>query len=465
MFGQRFKGKKIIVMGLGLHGGGIGVTKFLCREGAEVLVTDLKTKKELKDSLDKLKNLPVKFALGGHREDDFKDADLVIKNPDVPGNSPFLKIARKNGVPVKNDIGIFFDLSKAFIIGVTGSKGKSTVASLIYHLLKKKYPKTYLAGNIGSSPLELCHKKGFPKDGRGAKVVLELSSFELEDLKKSPQIAVFTNIFREHLNRYRGMKDYISAKKKIYLNQSKEDILLLNHDDILIRRFSFKSKVRYFSQKTVPDKKKSKSFGCFLNDGKIYFNGVKKPVSDLDGFKLAGEHNVSNLLASVSVAKILGVSDEMIEKSIKSFKGVSGRQEYLGEKDGVKYFNDTTATMPEAVQKGIDAMKEKFPNSNIILIAGGMDKNLDYRGLVKSIKTKVSTLVLLPGTASDKIKKGLGSFKYVPVKSMKEAVRKASGIAKKGDIVVLSPGATSFNLFKNEFDRGDSFVERVGIKK
>jgi len=425
----RFKSKKVVVMGLGLHGGGAGVAKFFCSQEAEVLVTDLKTKKELKESINKLKGLPIKYVLGKHRKEDFIGADLIIKNPDVPSDSLFLKIAKENNVPVETDISLFFDLSKAFIIGITGTKGKSTTATLIYQFLKTKHPRTFLAGNIGTSPLELLDRLKNSSDW----VILELSSFELEDLKKSPQIAVFTNILKDHLNRYKSMADYIKAKESIFKHQAKKDILVLNYDDPIVREFSACSKTYFFSKEKI------------------------KKKYDVKAFKLYGEHNLSNISAAVLVAELLKVPKENIERIVKSFKGVPFRQEFIKEINSVKYINDTAATMPEAAIEALKAISARFPDSSIILIAGGQDKNLDYKGMGREIKKKVSELVLLPGTGSDKLKKELKGVKISPVGSMKEAVKKTSVLAEKGDIVLLSPGAASFNLFKNEFDRGEQF--------
>ena len=447
-----FKNKKVVVMGLGLHGGGVGTAKFFCQQKAKVLVTDLKTKEQLKESIRKLRSLPVKYVLGRHRKEDFINADLIVKNPDVSGNSVYLKAARKNRVPIETDISLFFKLSRADIIGVTGTKGKSTVATLAFLLLKRKFPKTLLAGNIGTSPLEI-----LSKGGRGAKVILELSSFALEDLERSPSIAVITNIFPDHLNRYKNMNDYIKAKKAIFQHQKKKDILVLNHDNLPTREFSSfaKSKVYFYSRKT-------RTSGCFLRDKKIFFNGEKNPVCKLDELKVYGSHNVSNVLAALSVAKLLKVSPRDIKKVLRLFKGVPSRQEFVGENKGVKYFNDTTATMPVALRESILTMAERFPNSKLVLIAGGQNKKLDYKVLAKGIKGKVGCLILLPGTASNMIKKQIGKgIKVFSAASMKGAVSKASEIAKKGDIVLLSPGAASFNLFKNEFDRGKQFIDLV----
>ena len=206
-----FKNKKVLVMGLGLHGGGVGAAKFFYKSGAEVLVTDLKTREQLKDSLQKLKQFKIKYSLGGHKESDFLWADLIIKNPDVPNTSPYLEIARKNNIQIETDVNLFLKLSEAFIVGVTGTKGKSTTSSLIYHILKSKYRRVFLAGNIGVSPLDLRNKIK-----KSDKVVLELSSFELENLTQSPDISVITNILPDHLNRYGDMKEYIKAKKQFF---------------------------------------------------------------------------------------------------------------------------------------------------------------------------------------------------------------------------------------------------------
>ncbi len=419
-----FKNKKIVVMGLGLHGGGASVAKFFAKQGADVLITDLKTKEQLSDSIKKLKGLKISYTLGGHKEDDFLNADLIVKNPDVPNSSPYLEIARKNNIEIQTDTSLFFKLSGAFIIGVTGTKGKSTTASLIFHLLKPKFKRLFLAGNIGISPLEI-----LPKIKKGDKVVLELSSFNLEDLKQSPNIAVVTNILPDHLNRYSSMQEYINSKKIIFKYQTEKDYLLLNKEmDDIVRQFAkqAKSKVRFFS----------------------------------------GQYNKANIAAAVEVAKIMGVSEKGIKKSLKTFKGVHSRQEFIKEIKGAKYFNDTTATMPEAVIAAIKSFSENFPKAKLIFISGGENKGLDYSGMAKEIKDRVGELIMLPGTASDKIKQKLQNYKNIhEVSSMEEAVGKAKELAKPGDVVALSPGAASFNLFKNEFDRGSQFVKFVKKQK
>lgn len=434
-----FKNKKVVVMGLGLLGGGAGVAKFFAKQGAEVLVTDLKTEKDLKKSVKELKGLPIKYVLGRHQENDFKNADLIIKNPAVPRESPYLKIARKNNIPIETDISIFFKLCKAPIIGVTGTKGKSTVATLIYLFLKIKYSNTFLAGNIGVTPLAI-----LSKIKKNSKVVLELSNFELEDLKQSPQMAIITNLFPDHLNRYKNFQDYINSKKPIFKYQKKNDILILNQGNPEAKKLAKEapSKVLFFTPLEITKTQKK-----------------HKAKESLTGFK------DSNISAAVLAAKIFGICLKDIKKVLADFKGVPHRQELIAVKKGVKYINDTTATNPGAAKMAIRFFSQKFPDSKIILIAGGVDKNLDYKEFAEEIKKKVGALILLPGTASDKIKKELGSFKEPSsfwAKSMEEAVKKASELARKNDIVLLSPAAASFNLFKNEFDRAEQFIKFAG---
>jgi len=404
------KNKRVVVMGLGLHGGGVGVAKFFIKQGADVLVTDLKTKSQLKESIDKLKKLPIKFVLGKHKKEDFIKADLIIKGPAVPSNSKYLKIAKDNNVSIKTDIQVFFDLFKGEVIGITGTKGKSTTATLIYKFLKTKYPNIYLAGNIGISPLEI-----LKKTDQKSKVVLELSSFELEDLKQSPHIAVITNLFEDHLNRYRSFKKYVEAKKPIFKYQTGDDFLFLNKNNIYTKKLAKEA------------------------NSKIVFFPEDK--------------------AALYVAKFYKISQENIKKVLASFKGVPHRQELVAIKKGVRYINDTAATTPESTILAIKKFKKGC--NNLILIAGGQDKNLNYINLTREIKKNVEYLILLPGTATQKIKKDLNSFNYYNVKSMRKAVKKAISLAVKRDTVLLSPGAASFGLFKNEFDRGNQFKKYV----
>ncbi len=432
---DNFKNKKVLIMGLGINGGGVGATKFFARNKANVLVTDLKTEKFLENSLKQLKKFKnIKYALGRHRIADFKNSDLIIKNPAVPNNSQFIKIAQKNKIPIDTDIGLFFQLCPSKkIIGITGTKGKSTTATLIYHFLKKAGYKVILGGNIGKSVLEI-----LPKIKEDTIVVLELSSFNLEGLKQhkiSPPIALITNIFPDHLNRYKNFKKYIEAKKIIFKFQNKNDWLILNKNDSIVKNLKkeTKSKILFFSSKIRKIFQKT--------------NAVIHPV---------------NLNAATTIAqKIFKIKNKVIQKALLDFKGLKGRMEFIKKWKGVKIYNDTTATNPGATLNNLSL----FPKQKLILICGGENKNLNFKQLAKAIIRKVALLILIPGSATEQLKKEFKKIKptyqFIETLNLKSAILKAKKNAQNTDVILFSPAAASFNQFKNEFDRGKKFESLV----
>jgi len=460
-----FKGKKVTVMGIGLHGGGAASVRFFAENGAKVIATDMKTEKELEPSLKKLKDLKnVTFVLGQHRMEDFENVDIVIKGPAVPWNSKHIQAALKKKIPVEMDSSIFFKLCKLTIIGVTGTKGKTTIATLIAEILKSAGKKVFTAG-IGQKPvLGALDEVGDEKKGA---VVFEISSWRLSALGRaglSPHIAVITNIFQDHLNYYSAMEKYIADKKYIFSSQKEDDFVILNYDDENTRILSdeAKSKVIFFTANAKIDS------GCDfigVKEGKIFYrNGSEeKIICDINDIKLRGGHNLYNVLAAVAATLAYGVAPEKICEAVKNFKGVPHRLEFVREIDKVKYYNDTAATMPDAAIAGINSFSKP-----IVLIAGGADKNLEFKSLVKTISEKVKKLILLKGEATEKIKselnRELGSRVIIDSEfdNMEKAVIRAKNLAGPGDIVLLSPGAASFGLFLNEFDRGEKFREAVG---
>ena len=436
--------KKITVMGIGMHGGGLSAVVFFHRLGIKIVATDLKKENELKGVCQKIKKLKdVELVLGHHRKRDFINTDLIIKNPAVANDSPFLEIARKNNIPIESDIGLFFELCPAPIIGITGTKGKSTTASLIAHFLKIKFPKVVLAGNIRTPVFDV-----LDKIDKTSKVVLELSSWQLESLKphkKSPSIAVVLNIMPDHLNRYKNFNEYIAAKELIFKFQGPNDYLILNGNDSILKKISKKanSKIIFFDR----DK---------LNQWKTC---------------LYGEHNLDNLAAALEVARLFGISEKKAKDSLKIFKGLEGRMEIVAKRGGITFINDTTATIPEAAIAGMKSLIEKNPQSKIVLIAGGTDKNLDFKKfaqfIIQQVKNRrIQKVILLPGTATEKIKSEITRYNrksdfIIEVRSMLEAVEKAQTFARKGDTVLLSPGAASFGLFAHEFERGKKFCQAI----
>lgn len=432
-----FKDRKVTVMGLGLLGQGLAVTRFLVDRGAKVTVTDLKSKKELLPTLKKLKGLPLRYVFGGHKKEDFTGADLIIRNPAVPLDSKYLQIARTQGIPIEMEIGLFFQAcpaSREKIIGVTGTRGKTTTTLLIGEILKAAGFKVAVGGNI----TEAAALSLLPKITLQSFVVLELSSWQLEGLESlrlSPHIAVFTNIFPDHLNRYSSMEDYIGAKKPIFKYQSEDDFLVLNFDNKAVFRLGeeAESKVCYFSASELPRK-------------------IRRQL------KLRGRHNLENVAAAMKVGEILGLDKAVVEKTVISFKGVEHRLEFVREVGGIKFYNDTAATIPEATMAALESFTEP-----VVLICGGADKNLDFSSLGKAIKSStVKGVVLLEGSATAKMAAVIdenlvrGRFNV-----FKKAIKRAEETAGSGDVVLLSPACASFGMFVNEFDRGEQFKEEV----
>lgn len=463
------KGKRITVVGLGIHGGGAGTVRFLAESGALVLVTDIKRKEELAPSLEKLRGLKVKYVLGQHRPEDFEDADLIIRNPAVPQTFKYFDIARARNIPITSDIALFFALCPAPICAITGTKGKSTTASLIANMVAKT-KHTVLAGNIGVPALSTL---------RGIKpesiVVLELSSWQLEDLAQEtnarPAIAVITNITEDHLDRHLTKESYIAAKKIIFARQKKDDVLVLNYDDPESQKLGAeaKSNVYYFSaSKDLPQIIAEESryrVGAFIRDDTIFYGRLATKITALSDIKLTGTHNIANALAAVTAASLLKAPAKNIAKAIINARELPGRLQLVGTSAGnVRYINDTTATNPSALTAALEAMAQDQEGRHVVLIAGGVDKDLNYESTLPAIGKTVKYLVLLEGSASKKIEALLKKHQTVPhvtVHSMDEAVDEAALHTSSGDTVLLSPGASSFNLFQNEFDRGEQFTQAV----
>ncbi|MCL2481319.1 MAG: UDP-N-acetylmuramoyl-L-alanine--D-glutamate ligase [Spirochaetaceae bacterium] len=454
------KNLKVTVMGLGLNGGGFASALFFAKHGANVTVTDLRSREILAPTIEKLSGFDIRYVLGEHKIEDFENADLVIKNPAVDPKSPFLKAAKK----IETDISIFLSLCKNPLIAVTGSKGKSTTVSAIYHVIKEVYPGAKLGGNITTSPLTFIDelKENDP-------VVLELSSWQLADIKDKkifkPKVSVITNIIPDHLNRYSSMEEYVADKKIIYQNQDKDDFTLCYYDDKWGNIFASETRARsfFFSANRISGEKVGGSDiidGAWLEEngcGFIKHNGNKEIIL-LDKIKLGGKHNKLNLLAAGAALYLFGIKSGLISKSLSEFTGIAHRMEFLRKINGVNFYNDTTATIPEAVI----AAAESF-SSPVRLISGGTDKNLDF-SVFDKLKGKTENIYLLAGTATDKMIPFLNKYGILwrgPFNSLEEATEAAFKESKNGDVIIMSPGCTSFGMFKNEFDRGDKFKEIV----
>jgi len=459
---EDIKGKRVTIMGLGLHGGGIGSVRFFHDAGAILTVTDMKSREELNPSLEKIKDLKnIKYVFGQHRPEDFSGTDMVVKTPPIPWNNKYIKLALEKNIPVEIDSSLFFKFCKNPIIGVTGTKGKTTTATLICEILKVAGKNPVKAG-IGQTSV-LDKLKETKSDGI---VVFELSSWRLSALGRynlSPKIAVLTNIYPDHLNYYKNVESYLGDKKFIYSGQKPADFCVMNWDDEELKKLEpeIKAQIIKFS-----DKKISKGRSVFVNEGAIYLNdGIdEKKVLELSEIKLKGKHNVGNILAAIGATFAMGVNISDMRSASRSFKGIPHRLEFVREIGGIKYYNDTAATMPESAVFGINSFDEP-----IILICGGADKNLDMAPLAKAIHDKVKGVVFLKGSATDKIITEIKKIipedewgkKFTVVETMEKAVEISRIAAETGDVVLLSPGAASFGLFANEFDRGNKFKEAV----
>ncbi len=423
---------RVLIFGLGLNQGGVGSAKFFARQGAEVRVTDLKNAQVLKPSLEKLKSFKnISYALGGHKYEDIDWADLIIKNPAVKPGNPYIEYARKRGKSIEMDMGIFLQYVRpGQIIGVTGTKGKSTTASLIYEILAihlrgekmRLHPGgVVLAGNIGKSVLDTVR---FIKSD--TLIVLELSSFQLQAFREhrvSPKWAVITNIFPDHLNYYKNMKDYIKDKRAIAEYQKQVDFLFMKKGD----PFTTKGREIYFSTNDLP-----KNFSP----------------------KIVGEHNLENIAAALAVGKTFGLDEKTILKTLSKFKGIPFRMELVKTWQGVKIYNDSAATNPEST---IQALKT-LPNS--ILITGGVNKNLSYDNLIEAIKQYAKKVYFLEGSATDEILK-IKNEKLKIYNNLLKLLQDIKKVVRSGDVILFSPAASSFNLFQNEFDRGRKFNKAV----
>ncbi len=430
-----FKGKKITVMGLGLLGRGVGDAAYIAAAGAsEVIVTDLKSEDELADSVEQLKKYTnITFVLGEHRKADFENKDMILVAAGVPTDSEFLKHASAADVPLKQSAALFAELSQAPIIGVTGTRGKTTVTQMIHHTLSLATGEPILlGGNIrGVSNLQLLNEVT-----EDSLCVMELDSWQLQGFGWagiSPQIAVFTNFMKDHMNYYGGDMDaYFLDKANIFKNQEGTGVLVTTPE---VFEYA-KGKNLTLQQEVVLADSSALPEDCLL--------------------AMPGEHNRLNAALAYEALKAISLSDDMIFDGFASFGGVEGRLQYLKEIDGVKIYNDNNATTPNATIAGINAVQN---GKNVILIAGGAYKEVDPKPLVDPIATHVKQTILLPGTGTDML------LKHVPdalvVESLEQAIEEARLIAENGDVILFSPAFASFGAYVNEYERNDEFVDVV----
>jgi UDP-N-acetylmuramoylalanine--D-glutamate ligase len=442
-----FRDKKITVMGIGVLGRGVGDIKFLASCGADIIATDLKSKEKLKKSLrhlSKYKN--ISYTLDEHKVQDFKKRDFILKGSGVSLDNKYIETADANDVPVHMSFGLVMDILKkenmdVKIIGITGSKGKSTTTGLINAILEKSGRRYHLGGNIrGIANLPLL------KNVQDGDIILaELDSWQLQGLhrvKISPDISVFTNFFEDHLNYYHGsMQRYFNDKSAIFKYQNSENNLVLTSA-------SEKAIKKYFKQDVAPRKHLSR------------FKHLPKTWT----YPIFGKHNEKNIAQAFTVAKLLEIPQSDIKKALTEFKGVDGRFQDIGTSKGnILFFNDNNSTTPESTVTSLQSLKKKYPERPIILIGGGADKEFHYQKMAKYISRNISFSLLFSGAATNKIKECFPEKfeKFTETLSMKTAFNIAMDHTESNSIVILSPGAASFGVFNNEYERGDQYMKLV----
>ncbi|MFQ5885705.1 MAG: UDP-N-acetylmuramoyl-L-alanine--D-glutamate ligase [Anaerolineae bacterium] len=451
--------KKVSVIGLGREG--MALARFLAQRGATVTVSDIKTRKELAERIEGLSEFPIRFKLGSHPQS-LLDADVIYVSPGVPQDIPLLVEARKRGIPISSETRLFFSLCPAPVIGITGSSGKGTTATLVAQILQAAGRQTYVGENIGF-PLIKKVEEIDPE----AIVVAELSSFQLEVLDRSPHIASILNIRPNHLDRHKSMEAYTAAKLNILRYQTADDWAILNKDDPLTSQFIDRCKggVLLFSRKEVVE-------GAFIRGDKVFIHwgGGEEEVCHKKDVQLFGEHNLENILAACAISAAAGAPPEAMTSACTTFKGLEHRLEFLRELNGVFYYNDSLATSPDRTVAALEAFDKP-----IVLLGGGRNKGLPLKGLADLIVQKVRYLVLfgeqaiLLEEAVRKAQSRKGTMGVPIIKragdDLEKAVRLAAEASRPGDVVLFSPAGTSYDMYCDFAERGEHFKDLVGKLK
>ena len=453
-FEEYIRFRKVAVIGLGVSN--IPLLDYLHEKKAEVTVFDEKTIEEIpKEIVNKITEYSFSFSLGKNYLEKLKGFALIFRAPSCLPTVPELEQEANRGAIVTTEIEMLMEMCPGKIIGVTGSDGKTTTTSLINHILKQAGYSTYLGGNIGI-PLFTKLNLMRPEDI----IVLELSSFQLMGMQVSPNISVITNITPNHLNIHKDYEEYINAKKNIFKYQNEEDTLILNYDNEITRNCEkeAKGKTIFFSSKEKLDN------GYIVDENKIKQceDKLRKHLLDTNDLLLKGVHNYENICAAIAATSSL-VDMDTIVTAVKSFHPVSDRIEFVRNIDGVDWYNDSASSSPTRTIAGLNAFKEE-----IVLIAGGYDKNLDYTPIAKPIIDKVKTLVLMGQTSGkifDVVKQELEkenkTLDIYMCEDINSAIQTANKNAKSGQIVLFSPASASFDMFKNAVERGKIFKKLV----
>ena len=441
---MEIKGKKVLVLGLARTGR--ECARFLAQRGASVQVTDVRSEEELKQEMETLAALPIRYFLGGEDPDWLEGVDIIVPSPGVPAENVLLKEGMRRGIKILSEIEFACRFLPAPLVAITGTNGKSTTTTLVGEMLKASGAKVFVGGNIGTPLI------GFV-GGDWEWGVVEVSSFQLEWIEEfRPRISVLLNLTEDHLDRYPNFRAYCQAKQRIFEAQAANDIAILSRDDRLVweMRKRIRARVVSFGFSEVDD-------GVFVAAREmIWRDGSREEKFPLSRVKIQGVHNVENMMAAIAAAKSAGVSASLIQKVLEDFPGLEHRLEFVREKDGVRYYNDSKGTNVGAVVKSLASFSDP-----VILLAGGVDKGGDYGILRQEIRQKVRRLVLF-GEAQEIIARALGDLtETVIVENLEAAVGDAFAHARAGEVVLLSPACSSFDMFRNYAERGQVFKSLV----
>lgn len=444
------KNQKVLVFGSGISG--IGATQLLEKMGKEVILYDgnatldaEKIKQQIGD------NTKAEVVLGDLCDDILNMIELVVMSPGVPTDLPIVNQMRRMQIPIWGEIELAYTYGNGDVLAITGTNGKTTTTALLGEILKNYKDSVFVVGNIGNPyTMAVCDMTD------ESVIVAEVSSFQLETIHSfRPCVSAILNITPDHLNRHHTMEAYIAAKKDVAMNQTENDTCVLNYEDEILRRFgeNVTAQVLYFSSQRKLEK------GIYLENGNIVYKDTEENlVCHVDELQLLGTHNHENVMAATAMAIAYGVPMDVIRQTVKGFKGVAHRIEFVCEKNGVAYYNDSKGTNPDAAIKAVQAMNRKT-----LLIGGGYDKDSEYAEWIQNFDGKVKYLVLL-GQTREKIAataRKLGFEDIIMTESLEEAVETCAKLALPGDAVLLSPACASWGMFRNYEERGDKFKEIV----
>ena len=448
---MELKNKEILVVGTGISG--VAATSLICSNNGKVTLLDGNTKLNAETIRKQIPDeYQVNIVIGEMQEEELTRFDYVVLSPGVPTDLPFINYVRSQGIPILGEIELAYAFEPGRVVGITGTNGKTTTTALTGAIMRTYFDSVQVVGNIG-----LPYTSMVTENNKDSVTVAELSSFQLETVSEfHPVVSAILNITPDHLNRHHTMEKYIEAKCNVTKNQTKEDTCVLNYEDEVLRKFgeTLNCKVVYFSSQRVLEQ------GIYLKDGAIYWadgSNVTK-VCEVTELLLLGTHNYENVMAAVAMAVAMKVPMKCIYKAIVSFHAVEHRIEFVKEVKGVKYYNDSKGTNPDAAIKGIQAM-----NTKTCLIGGGYDKDSEYDEWIQAFDGKVKHLILL-GQTREKIAESArknGFNDIILVDSLEEAVDTCYRLAEPGESVLLSPACASWGMFKNYEQRGDMFKEMV----